>query len=36
LRSLDNLIGGNAFIIKVIVHKDGIAVDLRVLVDTGA
>jgi hypothetical protein len=36
LRSLDNLIGNNAFIIKVTVYKNGIAVDLRALVDIGA
>jgi hypothetical protein len=36
LRFLDSLIGGNAFIIKVIIYKNGIAVNLRALMDIGA
>jgi predicted aspartyl protease len=36
LRFLDSLIGGNVFIIKIIVHKNGIAVGLKALVDIGA
>jgi hypothetical protein len=36
LRSLDSLIGGNAFIIKITIYKNGIAVGLRALVDIGA
>jgi hypothetical protein len=36
LRFLDNLIDGNVFIIKIIVHKNGITVDLKALMDIGA
>jgi hypothetical protein len=36
LRSLNNLIGNNAFIIKVIVHKNGIIIDLKALMDIKA
>jgi hypothetical protein len=36
LRSLDNLINGNAFIIKVIVYKNGIAIGLKALMDIEA
>jgi hypothetical protein len=36
LRFLDNLIGGNAFIIKVTIYKNGIAIGLKALVDIEA
>jgi hypothetical protein len=36
LRFLDSLIGGNAFIIKVIIHKNGIAIGLKALMNIGA
>jgi hypothetical protein len=36
LRSLDNLINGNAFIIKIIIHKNGITIDLKALMDIKA
>jgi hypothetical protein len=36
LRFLDNLIDGNAFIIKVIVYKNGIIIGLKALMDIKA
>lgn len=36
LSSLNNLIGGTAFIVNITVHHQGIAVSLRALIDTGA
>jgi hypothetical protein len=36
LRSLDNLIDNNAFIIKVTVHKNDIIIGLKALMDIGA
>jgi hypothetical protein len=36
LRFLNNLIGNNAFIIKVIIYKNGIAVGLKALMDIRA
>jgi hypothetical protein len=36
LRSLDSLIGGNAFIIKVTIYKNGITVDLKALMNIEA
>jgi hypothetical protein len=36
LRSLDNLIYNNAFIIKIIIHKNGITIGLKALMDIKA
>jgi hypothetical protein len=36
LRFLDNLIGNNAFIIKVIIYKNGIAIGLKALMNIEA
>jgi hypothetical protein len=36
LRSLDNLIGNNAFIIKITIYKNGITIGLKALMDIKA
>jgi hypothetical protein len=33
LRFLNNLIGNNAFIIKIIIHKNGITISLKALIN---